>query len=229
MLFIRISRIDRFRRSLLSLCLRMKIIQAAWVILFVYEVPACNARKSVIEWDRLSREELRYPSADHYFGDLGLAPAVFISRSLPCRWVYIFDASPIFANIANASAVAGFRRHPSRRFISSPSAAPTTPLGSVCLASPACYRFHLDLDEPQRLIHALPSSRPDAGSNTDDDVQYWIRPQWRGFPTCSARRDTYDLTAIFHDDSTFSVSTRAVEPLSACNLDIANERNPAAR
>jgi hypothetical protein len=37
----------------------------------------------------------------------------------------------------------------SRRFISSPSAAPTAPLGLLFLASPEFHRFHLGLDGPR--------------------------------------------------------------------------------
>jgi hypothetical protein len=151
----------------------------------------------------------------------------FPEPAVPC--VYIFITSPVFANVANAPTVAGSRRHSPRRFVSSPSAAPTTSLGSACLASPVCYWFHLELDEPRRLAQALPSNRPGADDDADDDVQYWLRPSGLGSPTCSARKDAYDLTAIFPNNSALSAQTRAVEPSSACNLDVANKINPAAR
>ena len=62
---------------------------------------------------------------------------------------YIFVTSHALTNVANALPGAGRRRYPPRRFVSSPSAAPTAPSKSALLASLGCHGFHLDLDEPQ--------------------------------------------------------------------------------
>jgi hypothetical protein len=70
-------------------------------------------------------------------------------------YTYIHVTSPFLPNVANAPPVAGYRRHPPRRFVSSPSPAPTAPLGPAFPASPRCHRLHLALDELQRLAHTL--------------------------------------------------------------------------
>lgn len=129
--------------------------------------------------------------------------------------VYIFVTSPILANIANAPPIAGCRRHPPSRFVSSPSAALTTPLRAAFLASPGCHRFHLNLDEPQRLAHTPPSNRPDADDDANDDVQYRLRPSRARSPPCSACKSLERPHCHPHDYSTISAPTRAVEPLSA--------------
>jgi hypothetical protein len=54
------SIIGRFRRSLLLLYLRTKLVRALWAMLFAYEVRALVAEKAVIKWDRSSRGDLRY-------------------------------------------------------------------------------------------------------------------------------------------------------------------------
>src|SRR5271163_1516609 len=85
---------------------------------------------------------------------------------------YIFVTSHALTNVANALPDAGHRRYPPRRFVSSPSAAPTAPLGSAFLASSGCYQFHLDLDQPHRLAYTLLSNRPGADDDADDDFQH---------------------------------------------------------
>lgn len=70
---------------------------------------------------------------------------------------FIFVTSHTLTNVANALPGAGGRRYPPRRFIPSPPATPTAPLGSAFLGSPSCHQFHLNLDQPNRLAHTLPS------------------------------------------------------------------------
>ncbi|MCJ1472181.1 hypothetical protein MMC13_000828 [Lambiella insularis] len=105
--------------------------------------------------------------------------------------------------MANAPAVAGSLRHPPRRFVSSPLAAPTAPLGSACLASPACHRFHLDLDESRRLAHALPSNWPGADGDADDDVHH-----------CCGRKGEAPLRAVHAKMSTTSPPSFTTTPPS---------------
>jgi hypothetical protein len=85
------------------------------------------------------------------------SPAAFILRNLPYLWS-IFVTSQVLTNVANASLVAGYRRHPPRRLVSSSSATPTAPPGSAFLASPGCHWFHLDLSYHE-LIGLHPVSR----------------------------------------------------------------------
>jgi hypothetical protein len=73
------------------------------------------------------------------------SPLLF-GRTCPCLWVrYIFVTSHALANVANTLHSAGRHRYPPRRFISSPSAAPTALLGSAFLASPSYRQFQLNL------------------------------------------------------------------------------------
>ena len=70
---------------------------------------------------------------------------------------YLFVTSHALTNVANALPGAGRRRYPPRHFVSSPSVAPTAPLGSAFLAFPNCHQFHLDLDKPISPHAYLPS------------------------------------------------------------------------
>jgi hypothetical protein len=87
-----------------------------------------------------------------------------------------------------------YSSHP--RFVSSPSAAPTAPLGSACLASLGCPLCHLDLDEPQPLAHTLPSNRPGANDDADDDVQCWLRPSGPRNPSVQCTQGCLGTTSL---------------------------------
>jgi hypothetical protein len=99
---------------------------------------------------------------------------------------YIFVTSHALTNVANALPGAGHRRYPPRRFVSSPSAAPAAPLRSA----PGCHPFHLNLDQPHRLAHILPSNRPGA----DDDVQHGPRPS--RLPPCAVHARVPRTTSL---------------------------------
>jgi hypothetical protein len=113
----------------------------------------------------------------------------FYFTELTSPSVYIFVSSHVLINVANATPVAGYPRYPPRRFVSSPSAAPTAPLGPTFPASPGCHLVHFDLDEPQSLAHMPPSNSPGAGDGADDDVKYWLRPPGLGIPYTLQREE----------------------------------------
>jgi hypothetical protein len=138
--------------------------------------------------------------------------AAFISRSLPCLLV-IYSSHPTPSPTLLALPGAGHRRYPPRRFVSSPSAAPTAPLGSAFLASPGCHQFYLDFDQPHRLAHMLLSNRSGADDDADDDVQYRPRPSGLGSPCAVHAR--MPRTTSLPSSRLLHLSARAVEPLSA--------------
>src|SRR5271170_6891007 len=77
---------------------------------------------------------------------LGRRPRRFYFKETAVPSVYTFVLTYVLANVANAPPVAGYSRYLPRRFISSPSAAPTAPLGLLNPASSESHQFHLDLD-----------------------------------------------------------------------------------
>jgi hypothetical protein len=83
-------------------------------------------------------------------------------------------------------------------------------LGGVANGVLPSHSDHLDLDEPQPLAHTLPSNRPGANDDADDDVQCWLRPSGPRNPCAvHARMPWNDLTAIFSTTPpSFSAPTR---------------------
>jgi hypothetical protein len=102
--------------------------------------------------------------------------------------------------------------HPSRRFVSPSSAAPTAPPpGAAFLASTGCHRFRLDRHEPRRLAHNAPSNGPGADDDADDDVEHCLRPGIS--PVQGAREALAGLAAVVATPPPLSTPVQAAEPL----------------
>jgi hypothetical protein len=66
------------------------------------------------------------------------------------------------------------------------------------------------------LAYTLPSNRPGADDDADDDVQHGPRPSGLGSPLVQCTQGCLGQPHCHpHDYSTLSATTRAVEPLSA--------------
>jgi hypothetical protein len=116
-------------------------------------------------------------------------PAAFILRNLPYFWsIYSSHPRP-GQHLLIHLLVAGHRRYPPRRFIFSPLAAPTAPLGSAFLAPPGATDFILTSTKPidwptrSRRTGLAPMMTPMVTSNMGRGLS------GLGFFRYSARRD----------------------------------------
>jgi hypothetical protein len=69
-------------------------------------------------------------------------------------------------------------------------------LGGVANGVLPSHSDHLDLDEPQPLAHTLPSNRPGANDDADDDVQCWLRPSGPRNPSVQCTQGCLGTTSL---------------------------------